>query len=60
MADLLNPFLPCRVIRQQVDKIRNLAEKYDVTIDTTFTSMFTRVNHLMHPDPIMREAWFQW
>jgi sugar phosphate isomerase/epimerase len=60
VADLLNPFLPYRVVRQQVSKIRNLAQKYDVTIDTTFTSAFTRVNHLMHPDPIVRDAWFQW
>ncbi|MFC1712767.1 sugar phosphate isomerase/epimerase family protein [Candidatus Poribacteria bacterium] len=60
VADLLNPFLPYRVVRHQVNKIRNLAEKYDVTVDTTFTSAFTRVNHLMHPEPIVREAWFQW
>jgi len=60
VADLLNPFLPYRVIERQIDKIRELAEKYNVRIDTTFTSMFTRVNHLMHPDPLIREAWFQW
>jgi len=60
VADLLNPFLPYRVVRSQVDKILNLSEKYNVKMDTTFTSMFTRVNHLMHPDPIMRDAWFQW
>lgn len=60
VADLLNPFLPYRVIKQQVSEIRNLAEKYNVTLDTTFTSAFTRVNHLMHPDPLVREAWFQW
>ena len=60
VADLLNPFLPYRVVRHQVDKIRNLAEKYGVAVDTTFTSAFTRVNHLMHPEPIVREAWFQW
>ena len=60
VADLLNPFLPYRVVRQQANKIRDLAEKYNVTVDTTFTSAFTRVNHLMHPEPIVREAWFQW
>ena len=60
VADLLNPFLPYRVIRNQVDEIRNLAEKYNVKLDTTFTSAFTRVNHIMHPEPIVREAWFQW
>jgi len=60
VADLLNPFLPYRAVQQQVSKIRNLAEKYNVSIDTTFTSAFTRVNHLMHPDPLIRDAWFQW
>lgn len=60
VADLLNPFLPYRVIQNHVGRIKNLSEKYDIKIDTTFTSMFTRVNHLMHPDPIMRDAWFQW
>jgi sugar phosphate isomerase/epimerase len=60
VADLLNPFLPYRVVESQVRKIRNLAEKYDIKIDTTFTSAFTRVNHLMHPDPMMRDAWLQW
>ncbi|MBD3185034.1 TIM barrel protein [Candidatus Poribacteria bacterium] len=60
VADLLNPFLPYRVISQQINKIRKMADTYDVSIDTTFTSAFTRVNHLMHPDPTTREAWFQW
>lgn len=60
VADLLNPFLPYRVIEQQVNKIKSLADKYNVNIDTTFTSAFTRVNHLMHPEPLVRDAWFQW
>ncbi|MCL4419560.1 D-erythrulose-1-phosphate dehydrogenase, partial [Patescibacteria group bacterium] len=60
VADLLNPFLPYRVMQDQINKIKQLSLKYDVKIDTTFTSMFTRVNHLMHPDPLMRDAWFQW
>jgi hypothetical protein len=60
VADLLNPFLPYRVIQQQVGKIKNLADKYNVCMDTTFTSAFTRVNHIMHPEPLVRDAWFQW
>lgn len=60
VADLLNPFLPYRVMQDQVNKIKQLSSKYDVKIDTTFTSMFTRVNHLMHPDPLMRDAWLNW
>jgi len=53
VADLLNPFLPYRVMQSHIDRVNNLSERYNVKIDTTFTSMFTRVNHLMHPDPII-------
>jgi D-erythrulose 1-phosphate 3-epimerase len=60
VADLLNPFLPYRVMQDQINKIKQLSLKYKVKIDTTFTSMFTRVNHLMHPDLLVRDAWFQW
>jgi len=60
VADLLNPFLPYRVIQQQVNKIKSLAKEYGVYLDTTFTSAFTRVNHIMHPEPLVRDAWFQW
>ncbi|MGB9682254.1 MAG: sugar phosphate isomerase/epimerase family protein [bacterium] len=60
VADLLNPFLPERWIRSQIERINENAKRYDVKIDTTFTSAFTRVNHLMHPDAEVREIWFEW
>lgn len=60
VADLLNPWLPKRIVDEQVERIRESAARYGVSIRTTFTSAFTRVNHLLHPDPKMREAWFDW
>jgi len=60
VADLLNPFLPPKVIEQGIAKLKENALKYKVKIDTTFTSTFTRVNHLMHPDALQRKVWFDW
>ena len=60
VADLLNPFLPDEVIKQEIAKLKENATKYEVKIDTTFTSAFTRVNHLMHPDALQRKVWFDW
>jgi sugar phosphate isomerase/epimerase len=60
VADLLNPFLPPDLVDEQVERIRESAAKYDVRIRTTFTSAFTRVNHLLHPDRHTREVWFEW
>ncbi len=60
VADLLNSFLPDEVINQEIAKLRQNAAKYNVKIDTTFTSAFTRVNHLMHPDVLQRKVWFDW
>ncbi|RLE08922.1 D-erythrulose-1-phosphate dehydrogenase [Candidatus Aerophobetes bacterium] len=60
VADLLNPFLPNEVVNQEIAKLKKNAAKYEVKIDTTFTSTFTRVNHLMHPDELQRKVWFNW
>ena len=60
VADLLNPFLPDEVVDREIAKLRENADKYNVKIDTTFTSTFTRVNHLMHPDALQRKVWFDW
>jgi len=58
--DLLNPFLPKIVIGREVEKIKKYTGKYDIKIDTTFTSAFSRINHLMHPDALQRKVWFNW
>jgi len=60
VMDLLNPFLPKIVIDREVEKIKKYAEKYDIKIDTTFASAFSRINHLMHPDALQRRVWFGW
>ncbi len=59
-ADLLNPFLPGDVVARQVGEIRALCDAKDVRVQTTFTSAFTRVNHLLHPAPAIRRAWVDW
>lgn len=60
VADLLNPFMPDTYIDSQVDRINEATAKYDVDVATSFTSQFTRVNHLMHPDEEARKVWLQW
>lgn len=59
-ADLLNPSLPRHIVERQIGLIRERCDKKKVRIDSTFTSQFTRVNHLMHPDPDTRGAWLAW
>jgi sugar phosphate isomerase/epimerase len=59
-ADLLNPFLPENLVRREADKIRKLCTKKSIRVQTTFTSAFTRVNHLMHPNPEIQRVWIDW
>ncbi|MCC6794704.1 MAG: TIM barrel protein [Candidatus Hydrogenedentes bacterium] len=59
-ADLLNPFLPEDIVAREVDTIRGLCEKKGVRVQTTFTSQFTRVNHLMHPNLDVQRVWVTW
>ncbi len=60
VADILNPFLPKYYIEEQVKRIQESTQKYNVHVDSVFTSTFTRVNHLMHPDKEARKIWLQW
>jgi len=59
-ADLLNPFLPALVVARQIERIRTLCADKGVRVQTTFTSAFTRVNHVLHPDPEIRRVWIEW
>ena len=59
-ADLLNPSLPDDIIAAQLPKIQGLLADYGVRVAHTFTSAFTRVNHLSHPDPAIRAYWVDW
>lgn len=59
-ADLLNPDLPTPIVARQAEHIRALCDARGVRVQSTFTSQFTRVNHLMHPVPEIRRAWLNW
>src|SRR5690554_6014427 len=59
-ADLLNPSLPDSILFEQAAQIQSLLDDYGVRVAHTFTSAFTRVNHLSHPDPQMRAYWVDW
>jgi D-erythrulose 1-phosphate 3-epimerase len=60
VADLLNPFWPKDYVEDQIQQIIKYKEKYNISIESAFTSAFTRVNHLMNPDERAREIWLQW
>jgi len=60
VADLLNPFLPEEYIKSQVTRIQESVKRYNITVDSIFTSAYTRVNHLMHPDEEARKIWYNW
>ena len=60
VADLLNPFLPEDYIQSQTARIISATKNYDVSVDSMFTSAFTRVNHLMSSDKEAREIWLNW
>ena len=60
VADLLNPFLPEDYISVQIKRIQEATKRYDVSVDSVFTSAYTRVNHLTHPDPQARDIWLEW
>ncbi len=59
-ADLLNPWYEEKIVYSQAEKILNCCKKYNIKITTTFTSQFTRVNHLLHPDEEIRRTWIEW
>ena len=59
-ADLLNPSLPDNIIKSQVNKIKKNLSKYDVKVEHAFTSSYTRVNHLAHPDKKIQKYWINW
>lgn len=60
VADLLNPFLPEAYVNDQIKRILEASMKYDFKVDSIFTSAYTRVNHLMHPDEAMRRIYLEW
>ena len=59
-ADLLNPFLPGDYIDSQITRIKDAVKRYGISVDSIFTSSYTRVNHLMNPDKEARKIWLDW
>ncbi len=59
-ADLLNAALPQDIIDDQLAKIKTACGHYGVQIEHTFTSAFTRLNHLAYPDERLRKYWVSW
>lgn len=60
VADLLNPFWPGEYVAGQVARIKAATAEHGISVDSLFTSAYTRVNHLMHPDPEARLFWREW
>jgi len=60
VADLLNPFLPKEYVDKQVDLISRYSSEFGITIESLFTSGYTRVNHLMSNDSELRQIWYDW
>ena len=58
ISDLLPPELDEAIVEEQIKKINDCADKYDIKIDNTFTS--PRYNFIGHPNPEISEYWFNW
>ena len=59
-ADMLNVSLPDHILKDQADRISSASAQYGISITSTFTGAFTRVNHLAHPDREVRSYWVSW
>ncbi|MDR1411112.1 MAG: sugar phosphate isomerase/epimerase [Spirochaetaceae bacterium] len=60
VADLLNPYWPETYIEDQIRRIKKSAKEYGIVIESLFSSAYTRVNHLLHPDAEARKFWLDW
>jgi len=59
-ADVLNPFLPEEVLDRETSRIRQRCAEEGVRVESMFTGAATRVNHLLHPDPVIQRVWVNW
>ncbi|MCL2752315.1 MAG: sugar phosphate isomerase/epimerase [Firmicutes bacterium] len=57
VADVLNPLLPAEWVDQQITETLKYMDEYGVRVTSIFTSAFTRINHLMHPDKDARRIY---
>jgi len=60
VADLLSMFYPDELIDAEVAKINEVQRQYNFSVDSIFTGAFTRVNHVCHPNPAIREEWVRY
>ncbi|MDR1353410.1 MAG: sugar phosphate isomerase/epimerase, partial [Treponema sp.] len=60
VADLLNPYWPESYIKDQIRRIKTSVKEYGIVIESLFSSAYTRVNHLLHPDAEARKFWLDW
>jgi len=59
-ADLINPSLPNDLIEKQTNKTKEELDRYGVSVSSTFTGAFTRLNNLTHPDNDFRDYYENW
>ncbi|MBM3282683.1 TIM barrel protein [Candidatus Gottesmanbacteria bacterium] len=59
-ADMLNPGMPASIVKNIARRTKNLADDNGLTIDSTFTGAFTRLNHFGHPEAKIRGYWIKW
>lgn len=59
-ADLINPYLPDKVIDSLIKQINEAKEEFRIQISSTFTGAYTRLNHLAHPDKEIQKYWIEW
>lgn len=57
VADVLNPFLPEDFVDKQIKLTLKYMKEYGVKVTSVFTSAFTRINHVMHPDAEARKIY---
>jgi sugar phosphate isomerase/epimerase len=58
VSDLSDPYLPSSIKVRYIEKVKRIAKKYGVKIDTAFT--YTRRNQFLHPIKDMREESVSW
>ena len=59
-ADLCSPWNPDDYIDAYLGRVLRMMDKYDFKIDGVFTSTYTRLNWLAHPDARSREIASNW
>ena len=59
-SDFLMLNMDNKNVYKHADKIQKSLNKNKITINSTFTGAFTRLNHLSHPDKDHQNFWINW